>query len=217
MSDSDKILFTISKQALQRMPYYLNYLKTTCKGKMQNVSSRLIANTLHLNEVQVRKDLASVSRSGGKPKTGFAVDDLIRDIESFLGYNNVNRAVIVGAGQLGRALMAYTGFENYGLEIIAGFDSNENSIGTLPNGKKVFGMESLKRIRDELNVHIGIITVPATSAQPVCDELIKAGVRAIWNFAPTHLEVPENILVQNENMATSLAVLSNHLAHRMNK
>lgn len=217
MSDSDKILFTISKQALQRMPYYLNYLKTTCKGKMQNVSSRLIANTLHLNEVQVRKDLASVSRSGGKPKTGFAVDDLIRDIESFLGYNNVNRAVIVGAGQLGRALMAYTGFENYGLEIIAGFDSNENSIGTLPNGKKVFGMESLKRIRDELNVHIGIITVPAASAQSVCDELIKAGVRAIWNFAPTHLEVPENILVQNENMATSLAVLSNHLAHRMNK
>jgi len=217
VSDSDKILFTISKQALQRMPYYLNYLKTTCKGKMQNVSSRLIANTLHLNEVQVRKDLASVSRSGGKPKTGFAVDDLIRDIESFLGYNNVNRAVIVGAGQLGRALMAYTGFENYGLEIIAGFDSNENSIGTLPNGKKVFGMESLKRIRDELNVHIGIITVPAASAQSVCDELIKAGVRAIWNFAPTHLEVPENILVQNENMATSLAVLSNHLAHRMNK
>jgi redox-sensing transcriptional repressor len=217
VSDNEKILSTISKQALQRMPYYLNYLKTTCKGKMQNVSSRLIANTLHLNEVQVRKDLASVSRSGGKPKTGFAVDDLISDIESFLGYNNVNKAVLIGAGQLGRALMTYTGFENYGLEIVAGFDSNENMAGVLPNGKKIFSMEHLKEIRDEFNVHIGIITVPAFSAQSVCDELIKAGVLAIWNFAPTHLEVPGNIILQNENMATSLAVLSNHLAHKMNK
>ncbi len=213
--NEEKLFSSISKHTLQRMPYYLNYLKINCQGKMKNVSSRVVASALHLNEVQVRKDLASVSKSGGKPKTGFAVDDLICDIEYFLGYNNVNRAVLVGAGRLGRALMTYTRFEDYGVEIIAGFDCDRGAVGRLSNGKRIYGMDDLANFCREYNVHIGIITVPAAAAQGVCDKLIEADVLAIWNFAPTHLEVPASILVQNENMATSLAVLSNHLAHRM--
>ncbi|MGI6664266.1 MAG: redox-sensing transcriptional repressor Rex [Christensenellaceae bacterium] len=207
--------YQVSKQALQRMPYYLNYLKTTCKGKMENVSARMIADALGLNEVQVRKDLAAVSVAGGKPKTGFPVDALVTDIETFLGYDNVNRAVLVGAGRLGKALMTYNGFENYGLEIIAAFDNAPAVMGTMLNGKEILGIDRLQEICALYNVHIGIITVPVSVAQTACDALIDAGVEAIWNFAPTHLEVPEGILVQNENMASSLAVLSSHLAHKM--
>ena len=217
MTNTKKAPYQISKQALQRMPYYLNYLKTNCAGQMQNVSARMIADALRLNEVQVRKDLASVSSSGGKPKTGFPVDDLIRDIETFLGYDNLNRAVLVGAGRLGKALMTYSGFENYGLEIIAAFDVDAVVVDSDLKGKPILSIDKLADICAEYNVPIGIITVPAEGAQAVCDQLIAAGVKAIWNFAPTHLEVPENILVQNENMATSLAVLSNHLAHKLHE
>lgn len=209
--------YQISKQALQRMPYYLNYLKTNCLGTMQNVSARMIADALRLNEVQVRKDLASVSSSGGKPKTGFAVEELVKDIETFLGYDNLNKAVLVGAGRLGKALMTYSGFANYGLEIVAAFDEDAAVVGEDIKDKPILNIEQLKSICSENNVPIGIITVPAESAQVVCDYLIQAGVKAIWNFAPTHLEVPEDILVQNENMATSLAVLSNHLAHKLHE
>lgn len=206
---------TISKQALQRLPFYLNYLKKKQEEGIKNISSPMIAMELDLNEVQVRKDIACVSKRDGRPKTGHNVDLLIDDIETFLGYNNVDRAVIVGAGQLGRALLHYKGFENYGLEIIAAFDSNPALFNQEINGVKVASIDKLEDLVDRLKVHIGIITVPAQYAQEVCDKMIKGGVLAIWNFAPIHLNVPENILVHNENMASSLAVLSRHLKEKM--
>lgn len=137
---------------------------------------------------------------------------LINEIESFLGYNNVHDAVLVGAGRLGRALMGYDGFKSYGLNILAAFDSNADCIGTTESGKQIFSMERLGDICRRLGVHIGIITVPADQAQAVCDALVEAGIKAIWNFAPIHLYVPDGVLVQTENMAASLAMLSKHLA-----
>lgn len=207
----------ISKQALQRLPFYLNYLKKRKEEGVINISSPMIALELHLNEVQVRKDLASVSRFEGRPKTGHNVDRLINDIETFLGYNNVDHAVIVGVGQLGRALLHYKGFENYGLEIIAAFDSDESLFNQEINGVRVSSIAKLEDLVRRLQIHIGIITVPAHCAQDICDKLIKGGVLAIWNFAPVNLKVPEHILVQNENMAASLAFLSRHLKEKMNK
>lgn len=204
----------ISKHTLQRLPMYLSYIKGLPENAPKNISATTIAEALQLNDVQVRKDLASVS-SSGKPKVGYNVKDLIAELEAFLGYNDIDNAVIVGAGSLGKALLNYSGFKAYGLNIIAAFDLCEEP--TEFQGKTVFPIAQLESFCRKVNIHIGIITVPASSAQEICDLLVNSGIRAIWNFAPVHLVVPDGILVQNENMASSLALLSNHLREQMKK
>ena len=204
----------ISKHTLQRLPMYLSYIKGLPEDAPKNISATTIAEALQLNDVQVRKDLASVS-SSGKPKVGYNVKDLIAEPEAFLGYNDIDNAVIVGAGSLGKALLNYSGFKAYGLNIIAAFDLCEEP--TEFQGKTVFPIAQLESYCRKVNIHIGIITVPASSAQEICDLLVNSGIRAIWNFAPVHLVVPDGILVQNENMASSLALLSNHLREQMKK
>ena len=204
----------ISKHTLQRLPMYLSYIQGLPEDAPKNISATTIAEALQLHEVQVRKDLASVS-SSGKPKVGYNVKDLIAELEAFLGYNDIDNAVIVGAGSLGKALLNYSGFKAYGLNIIAAFDLCEEP--TEFQGKTVFPIAQLGSFCRKVNVHIGIITVPASSAQEICDLLVESGIRAIWNFAPVHLVVPDGILVQNENMASSLALLSNHLREQMKK
>ena len=205
----------VSKQTLSRLPQYLSYLESLSDA-VRTISATGIAAALNLNQVQVRKDLASVS-SSGKPKVGYMRRDLIREIKTFLGYDSADEAVIVGAGKLGRALMGYTGFRDYGLNILAAFDTNEDVIGEDENGRPIMPIEVLKETCLRLGVHIGIITVPSLAAQNVCDRLFDAGVLAVWNFAPVRLVVPEGILVQNDNMASALAILSNHLAEKMNQ
>ncbi|MDD6174317.1 MAG: redox-sensing transcriptional repressor Rex [Firmicutes bacterium] len=205
----------ISKQSLQRLPYYLRYLHALRKNGTKNVSAPAIAAALRLHEVQVRKDLELVSTTGGKPRTGFTVDELIVDIERFLGYDNVDQAILVGAGKLGQALVAYRGFDDYGLQIIAAFDNDEAIVGRDIGDKPVFPISKMADLCPRLGVRIGILTVPADHAQQVCDEMIAAGILAIWNFTPVHLQVPENILVQNENMAASLALLRKHLSQKI--
>lgn len=198
----------VSLNTLKRLPLYLNYLKTLDGNG--NVSSTEIAKVLGLNDVQVRKDLSAVS-SGGKPKVGYNVDALVSDLKEFLGYNATKGAIIVGAGNLGRALMSYRGFSEYGLTIIAGFDSNPALVGCKVDGKEILSLDSLGDYCREHGVEIGVITTPAAYAQQVSDLLVSAGIKAIWNFAPAHLYVPDGVLVQNENMASSLALLSKHL------
>ncbi len=200
----------ISKSVLKRLPVYLSYLKAQTDGPA-NISATALATALNLGEVQVRKDLAMVS-DGGRPKIGYNRIGLIDDIEQFLGYDNTNDAVIVGAGGLGGALMGYTGFAEYGLNIVAAFDVNPDLVGKVKSGKRIYPLEDLPQFCVEHKILMGIITVPAEHAQAVCNMLIDSGILAIWNFAPVHLDVPVGILVQNENMATSLAVLSKHLS-----
>jgi redox-sensing transcriptional repressor len=206
----------ISLQALKRMPFYLQHLKKLRAEGVEIIAAPAIAESLSLNEVQVRKDLAAVSPTKGKPKAGFSVSELIAAMEDFLGYRNVRDAVIVGAGSLGRALISYSGFDNYGIRIVAGFDRDVETAGGTVAGKPIFPSDQMSEICRRLKVRIGIITVPADSAQVVCDQLVAGGVKAIWNFAPTHLFAPKEILIQNENMAASLAILSKHLEEKMN-
>ena len=206
----------ISKQTLHRLPIYLGYLKGLPEDSYETISATVIANALKLNQVQVRKDLASVC-SLGRPKIGYITDELVKEIEHFLGYDNAESAVIVGAGKLGKALLSYEGFDEYGLNIVAAFDSNESIVNKEENGKQILPISKLNNLVGRMKIHIGIITVPAEHAQEVCDLLVDAGIMAIWNFAPAHLVVPENILVQNENMATSLAILSKHLAQKFSQ
>ena len=206
----------ISKAVLKRLPGYLAYLKSLQDQDHPYISATALANALGMGEVQVRKDLASVS-AGGRPKIGYLRESLIEDIEQFLGYDNTTDAVLIGAGRLGQALMGYRGFEEYGLNVLAAFDTNPTCDHT-EDGKPILHMDQLEQFCRAHKVLMGIITVPDCHAQEVCDKLISCGIKAIWNFAPIHLEVPSNILVQSENMATSLAVLSMHLqAHIKDK
>lgn len=199
----------ISKSVLKRLPGYLAYLKSMPESSPAHISATALAGALGMGEVQVRKDLAMVS-DGGRPKIGYLREALIEDIEQFLGYDNTTDAVLIGAGKLGQALMAYVGFDEYGLNIMAAFD-RDPQIDKTDEGKPVYPIAKLEKFCRTHKVLMGIITVPAESAQEVADLLIACGIKAIWNFAPVHLDVPANILVQNENMATSLAVLSVHL------
>ena len=199
----------ISKSVLKRLPGYLAYLKSIPHDGPAYISATALANALGMGEVQVRKDLAMVS-DGGRPKLGYLRESLIDDIEQFLGYDNTTDAVLIGAGKLGQALLGYSGFADYGLNILAAFDVAP--VEDVESGEKpIYHIDQLEAFCRTHKVLMGIITVPGPYAQQVCDQLIACGIKAIWNFAPTHLDVPGNILVQHENMATSLAVLSVHL------
>jgi redox-sensing transcriptional repressor len=137
--------------------------------------------------------------------------ELLVNMEELLGYHNADEAVLVGAGSLAQAILAHEGFQNYGIKIVAAFDVNPDRIGTNINGTMVLTADKISNLCRRMQIHIGIITVPAGQAQVVCDQLVAGGVLAIWNFAPVHLSVPDHILVQDENLAASLAMLSNHL------
>ena len=199
----------ISKSVLKRLPVYLSYLRGLPENGTPYISATALANALGMGEVQVRKDLAMVS-DGGRPKIGYVREGLMEDISQFLGYDNTTDAILVGAGKLGQALLGYDGFKAYGLNILAGFDVKP-AVDKTEEGKPILPMEELESFCHANKILMAIITVPANYAQQVCDRLIACGIKAIWTFAPVHLDVPPHILVQNENMATSLALLSMHL------
>ena len=200
---------TISKATLGRLPSYLEFLRKLPPDKVPYISATAIAKHLGLGEVQVRKDLAAVS-GAGKPKLGYVTAELVEKLEDFLGCNQLTSAVLVGAGKLGRALLQYDEFEKYGVKISAAFDSNERAI-SLGTKTEILPMNQFEYFCKTQNIKLGIITVGEGSAQAVCDQMVKSGITAIWNFAPCKLNVPASILLQNENLALSLAHLNNQL------
>ncbi len=206
---------SISRQTMRRLPAYLHYLKYVA-GTKETISATALASAFGLNDVQVRKDLGSVSGSG-RPKTGYIIEELISQIENMLGCGSVTKTVLIGAGHLGSALLAYDGFSDYGLTISAAFDTDTEKHGTVIHGKPVLPMEKLQEVCRESKINLAILTVPIEAAQEVCNCLVECGVRAIWNFAPTILRVPKGIKVENENLASSLAILSNHLSSQDKK
>lgn len=202
---------SISKATLGRIPRYLNFLKELPLDRYPYISATTISRELNLGEVQVRKDLAMVSGSG-KPRLGYETVMLIEQLEESLGYNKLTLAVLVGAGKLGRALLQYDGFEHFGVKITAAFDSNDQVIN-LDSKIEILPMRQFGFFCKEHEISLGIITVGEGSAQAVCDQMIESGITAIWNFAPCKLQVPEGVLLQNENLALSLAHLRNQLSH----
>jgi len=194
---------------LRRLPVYLHYLKSV-RDTRTNISSAAVACAFGLNDVQVRKDLGVVS-GAGRPKTGYNIEELIKQIERCLGYGSETKTILVGVGNLGRALLSYEGFADYGLDIIAAFDTDKNIIGTLFNGKPVLPTDDIEVVCSYKNIKLGIIATPANSAQITCERLVACGIKAIWNFAPMILKAPKDVLIENENLASSLAILSKHL------
>ena len=205
----------ISLQLYNRLTKYLFYLENLKEEAPETISATTIAKELNLNDVQVRKDLASIS-DGGKPRVGYVTKELTADISHFLGHDNISDAVLAGAGNLGRALLNYGNFKNYGLNIVVAFDTDHELVGSEVNGRLILGLEKMGDLCKRLNIKIGIITVPAEFAQSVCDLMTASGVKAIWNFAPVSLKTPDDVVVKNEDMAASLAVLIKKLSHTQN-
>ena len=192
---------------MRRLPHYLHFLKRQLEAGVDKISSTVIANELMLDATQVRKDLEYTGVKG-KPKTGFYVQELINAIKLFLTWNTQNDAFLAGAGNLGSAMLGYKRFHDYGLNIIAAFDVDENKIGTEIYHTPVFAISKIPEMAQKMNVNIGIVTVPALAAQEVTDLLIEGNVKAIWNFAPISIRVPKGVVVENAQFTESLATLS---------
>jgi redox-sensing transcriptional repressor len=204
---------SIPAPSLGRLPKYHHYLVDLETKGVNRVSCSVIGRDLNCVPVQVRKDLQYTGIIG-KPKTGYSVSELILAIETFLGWNNVNEAFLVGAGNLGTALLGHERFSKFGLRIVAAFDTDPAKTGQWIHEKAVLPLEQLGDLARRMSIHLGIITTPAEVAQAVADEMVKGGIQAIWNFAPVRLKVPEHIIVHNEDLYSTLASLSWKLARR---
>lgn len=203
----------IPQPSLRRLPQYHHYLiDLEARGILQ-VSCSVIGRDLGLVPVQVRKDL-QYTGIVGKPKTGYSVSELIQAIATFLGWNNVNEAFLVGVGNLGTALLGHERFSRFGLRIVAAFDTDEKKVGQWIHEKAVLPLEKLVDLAPRMSIHLGIITTPSSEAQQVADLMVKGGIQAIWNFAPVKLKLPAHIIVHNEDLYNSLASLSWKLARR---
>ncbi|MEA4861066.1 Redox-sensing transcriptional repressor Rex [bioreactor metagenome] len=201
---------------IKRFPSYLRLLKGYREEGMQTVSATVLAEELGLKPIQVRKDI-SCTGIEGKPKVGFTVIKLIDAIIHTLGWDNATDAILIGAGHLGSALARYEGFESYGLKIVAAFDIDPSKCGSFLGEVPVFPLDQLSRYIEENHVNIGVLAVPAVQAQEVAELLVSCGILAIWNFAPKDLKLPERVVVQRTDLATSFAVLSAKVKRKMSK
>lgn len=193
--------------SLQRLPLYLRQLKQYQREGVERASCTRIAQDLGLISVQVRKDL-SMTGISGRPKVGYNIDELINRIESFLGWDKKRKAVLVGAGALGGAILGYAGFVEHGLSICAAFDVDKNKIGTSIRSCPVYSIDDLESFVEQNQIVIGIVTVPQSVAQLVADKMIHAGIRAIWNYSPVRLVTPPSVVCETVQLSSSFAVLS---------
>ena len=202
----------ISKATLGRIPMYLELLKSLPEERYEHISATVIARKLSLGEVQVRKDLATIS-GAGKPKLGYLTKELIKTLEDCLGGNKLTLAVLVGAGKLGKALLDYDEFEKFGIKIAAAFDSNDTTINI--NSKiQIHPISEFEEFCKSRHIQLGIITVGAGSAQAVCNKMVENGITGILNFAPCNLNVPDGVILKNENIALSMAHLNNQIINK---
>jgi redox-sensing transcriptional repressor len=209
-SEEPKYNEKIPEPTLRRLPWYLAYIKLLKGNGDTVVSSTQIAKEISVDASQVAKDLSFVNISG-KTRVGYEINALIEILERFLGFTSQHKAFLFGVGQLGAALMRDSGLNQYGLDIIAGFDIRKEIIGKEVGGIPVFPLSSLPEKQKEFGATIGIITVPVDKAQEVTDFIIDNNIKALWNFTPFRIRVPENIVVQNTSIYAHLAVMFNRM------
>ncbi|RKX69260.1 MAG: redox-sensing transcriptional repressor Rex [Spirochaetes bacterium] len=192
---------------IRRLPSYLQVVKRYKSEGFTVISGTVIAEELELEAIQVRKDLA-VTGIVGKPRVGYPVVKLISAIEKFLNWDRGCRAIVVGAGNLGSALMGYQELKDHGLTLVAAFDMSIDRIGPRDNAPTVYPMNEMPEIVTKKEARLAIITVPAKVAQEVCDNLVAAGIKRIWNFTNVRLRVPDGVLVMQEDLSSGYAVLT---------
>jgi redox-sensing transcriptional repressor len=192
---------------IRRLPSYLQVVKRYKAEGLTVISGTVIAEELELEAIQVRKDLA-VTGIAGKPRVGYPVTELISAIEKFLNWNRGCRAIVVGAGNLGSALMGYQELKDHGLTLVAALDMSIDKIGPPDNAPTVYPMNEMPVLVAKKQARLAILTVPAGVAQDVCDKLVAAGIRRIWNFSNVRLRVPDGVLVMQEDLSSGYAVLT---------
>ena len=200
----------ISELATNRLSVYLRCLTELDVSGVQTISSQALAEHFHLNAAQIRKDLAYFGEFGVRG-VGYYVRDLKRNIRQILGLDRSLRVAIVGAGNLGLALADYPGFKQEGFEIVALFDLAVAKVGQQSKGGvPILGMRDLKRVGRRID--IAVLAVPVASAQTVVDQVVAIGIKAILNFSPATLTVPDNVKVKSVDFTVSLESLSFYLA-----
>lgn len=192
----------LSQRTINRLTQYYAILRDYSKKNIENITSSQISQFLKIDETQVRKDVKSINCKG-KCKVGYSVEELKTIIEDILDYKIIKRAVVIGAGNLGQALSGYSKFEEFGLDIVALFDTDENKIGKKFNNKDIFFLKDLPQYIKKTGINIAILTTPNKVAQEVCDFLVECNIKYIWNFAPSVLIVPQDVNVWHENLIGS--------------
>lgn len=215
MAKNDVVSYSLS--TIQRLPSYLRALNDLASQNEEYVTTITLGKILNINPMSIKKDLAIISSKEGVPHYGFKIPILISDIETILGYDNTKDAVIIGVGHLGQALLSYPGFTNYGVNICLGFDIDSNLIGQTIHGVTIMPLTKLEDLIERLHIHIAIICVPKDAAQEIANRLSKTTIRAIWNWAPINLAVPDNIVLKNEDIASSLAILTSQMEQSMKR
>ena len=200
----------VPEPTLRRLPWYLSNVKLMKEKGEQYVSSTQISKEINIDASQIAKDLSYVNISG-RTRVGYEVDALINVLEDFLGFTNMHKAFLFGVGSLGGALLRDSGLNHFGLEIVAAFDINPDLIGKDINGIPIFHSNDFEAKMKKFNVNIGVLTVPINIAQEITDKMIAGGIKAVWNFTPFRIRVPENIVVQNTSLYAHLAVMFNRL------
>ena len=209
-SGKSKKMKQVPEPTLRRLPVYLYFLEKVREDGIINISAPTIGKNLKCDSTQVVKDLA-VTGIKGKPRVGYNTYELIHALEDYLGFNRTNEAFLVGVGNLGSALMAFQEYQSLGIKLIAAFDTDEKKIGTNVGSIHVLEYKKLFELAKRLNVRIAVITTPSQVAQAIADDLVKCGVKAIWNFTSAILDLPDNIIVQNTSLSTHVAVLLRQL------
>lgn len=197
---------SVPAPTLRRFPNYLTLLKQHLRDGHAFISCTHIASDLHMTAIRVRKDL-EMTGVVGRPRIGYAIVPLVEAIEQLLGWNSASRAVLVGAGNLGTAIIGYAPFVEMGLNIMAVFDKDEQKVGNRVHGQTVLPVDMLADIVRRHSVTIGILTVSEQAAQPVAEQMVDAGLSAIWAFTPRPIHVPSGVVVERVQLAASLAVL----------
>ena len=200
----------VPEPTLRRLPWYLSNIKLMKEKGEQYVSSTQISKEINIDVSQIAKDLSYVNISG-RTRVGYNIDALIEVLESFLGFTNMHKAFLFGVGSLGAALLRDSGLHHFGLEIVAAFDVNPELVGKDLNGIPIFHSDDFEAKMKEYDVNIGVLTVPINIAQEITDKMVDGGIKAVWNFTPFRIRVPENIVVQNTSLYAHLAVMFNRL------
>lgn len=200
----------VPEPTLRRLPWYLSNIKLMKEKGEQYVSSTQISKEINIDASQIAKDLSYVNISG-RTRVGYNIDALIEVLEGFLGFTDMHKAFLFGVGSLGAALLQDSGLHHFGLEIVAAFDVNPQLVGKDLNGIPIFHSDDFEVKMKEYDVNIGVLTVPINIAQEITDKMVEGGIKAVWNFTPFRIRVPENIVVQNTSLYAHLAVMFNRL------
>ena len=200
----------VPEPTLRRLPWYLSNVKLLKQRGERFVSSTQISKEINIDASQIAKDLSYVNISG-RTRVGYEVDALIEVLEHFLGFTEIHKAFLFGVGSLGGALLQDSGLKHFGLEIVAAFDVNPELVGKDLNGIPIYHSDDFLKKMEEYDVQIGVLTVPIEIAQCITDMMVDGGIKAVWNFTPFRIRVPEDIVVQNTSLYAHLAVMFNRL------